>query len=324
MLQTIERFIQEHYLISPEQTIVIGLSGGPDSIFLLHYLKQWQKKYKLTLIAAHLNHAWRPEAADDARFCQKAADALGIPFVSQTIAELDITIKDNGSKEAMGRTARRYFLEKVADRYEADTIALAHHKDDQEETFFIRLLRGASLTGLCGMRPQHGRYIRPLLSVSKQDILQWLDEHTIAYLQDPTNADDSFLRNRIRNQLMPLLRTIDDRADQNIIKAIGHLQQADQLLAKLASYTFDQLATLDEETNTYGIDIAPFLHLDSAMQYRVLVHWLSKQKVPFPVSQGFFDEVIRFCKHACCSKEHAIHQHWTLKTKENRLYIIEQ
>src|SRR5580704_10711033 len=171
MIHHINDFIAHHKLFSDGSTIVLGLSGGPDSIFLLHVLAALHNQKKITLIAAHLDHGWRATSAADAQFCMHEAQRLGIACIIGHLDEFKDTISWNGSQEELGRKTRRLFLQQVAERYNAHHIALAHHAQDQQETFFIRLIRGSSIAGLASMLPANGIYIRPLLATSKTDIL---------------------------------------------------------------------------------------------------------------------------------------------------------
>ena len=145
MIKAIHAFIAHHNLIFANKTVVVGLSGGPDSVFLLHLLST---KFNIDLIAAHLDHEWRPDSHKDVEFCRDLAKKYDVPFVTQEISELPISLKFDGSLEDVGRRARRFFFESICTSHNADLIAVAHHAQDQQETFFIRLLRGASLTGL--------------------------------------------------------------------------------------------------------------------------------------------------------------------------------
>ena len=198
-------------LLTPNTTIIVGFSGGPDSVCLLHLLSLLQEKMNLKLIAAHLDHSWRKESQDDALWCQQFCQKLGIEYASTTSTKLNFEPKYNGSKEDLGRKLRRHFFEYLAAKYNAQTIALAHHADDQIETFFIRLLRGSSIPGLSGMSMQDGLYFRPLLQFTKSDILMYLKKNKLNYLLDSTNSQKNFLSNRIRLDLLPILSTIDSR-----------------------------------------------------------------------------------------------------------------
>jgi len=318
MLQKIEQFILHHHLIKDGDVIVVGLSGGPDSVFLLHTLVELQKKYNLTLIAAHLNHEWRPEADQEQQDCQQLAHALNIPFVTIKRSELPSIFKQNSSSEESGRKMRRYFLEKVLHEHSAHHIALAHHAQDQEETFFIRLIRGASLTGLTAIKPKHGFYIRPLLETPKATILEWLHSHHIAYAHDKTNESVDYLRNCIRLTVLPALRACDKRFENNFIATLNRLKITENFLEHLAQETLTHISST--QNNQQTINIAHFFTTHEALHHRLLLAWLINEKVPFPPTQAFLNEIIRFMQNPQ-GGVHKIHTTWSLIKKQNQLYI---
>lgn len=297
-----------------EPRILIALSGGPDSVFLLHLFAQIAAEYTLTLMAAHLDHEWRSDSAKDVEFCQNLCQSLGVPLVTRKISELGIQLKINGSQEELGRKYRRIFLEQVAQEHGMDFIALAHHADDQCETFFIRLLRGSSLTGLTGMKSQDGKYIRPLLAVTKQEILTYLHEHNHAYLIDSTNESSAYLRNRIRQQVIPALQACDNRFDTTFFTTLQRLQEIEQFLDIQARKEAELVLSNGE------LNLQAFHALHSVMQYRILLIWFSQHTIPFPVSQSFFDEVIRFFKQET-KHTHRIHYEWSLVKKNDHIII---
>lgn len=319
LYHTLDAYVQKHKLIAADQIIIVALSGGPDSIFLLHYLVHLQKTYNLTLIAAHLDHEWRASSVDDAEFCKQLCASLNIQLVVEKLSALPGLPTDVPKTEEMGRIARRIFFEQLATEYGAQSVALAHHHDDQQETFFIRLMRGASLTGLCSMRPHSGIYIRPLLAIDKKDIIAFLDAHNYAYVIDPTNASDLYLRNRLRNNLMPLLQEIDPRWQKNFAKTLEQLQETEQFLERLTITTFNDLATAQTD-GTFRLNLTRLRALDKVMQYRVLVYWLVREKLPFPVSQGFLDELLRFIMHPH-GGTHAITAQWQIKKATGSISI---
>lgn len=216
-------------LFLPNTTVVVGLSGGPDSVCLLHWLVQ-QKDLGLTLIAAHLDHEWRPNSHKDVLFCKELCQKLGITFITQKASELPHQPKYNGSQEEVGRKLRRAFFEQVAQDYNANTIALGHHTGDQQETFFIRLMRGTTISGLGGMKEQDGKYVRPLLHVSKETIYAYLKKNNLSYLTDTTNNSEAFLRNRIRKHLIPALQHCDQRSHKQLVRIMHHLQETETFL----------------------------------------------------------------------------------------------
>jgi len=322
IFKDINSFVGLHNLIEQTASVVVGLSGGPDSLFLLHYLADLRNQGKLKgLIAAHLDHEWRENSASDVIFCQQACEALGVEFVSARLTELEFPQKLNGSSEEIGRRARRFFLESVCKEHGADSIALAHHLQDQEETFFIRLVRGSSLTGLISMRPKHGAYIRPLLEISKSDIVTYLDNHKIPYLTDPTNEHPDYLRNRIRANVLPALQGVDSRFDQNFLLTLNRMSQTEEYLETVTQDTFATIATTQNGVHT--LDVATLLKLHPVMQYRVLMHWLIQENAPFNPSQSFLDEILRFLRTPH-SKEHTMHAQWKLVKKKNFVHIEAQ
>ena len=288
-------------------------------MFLLHFLHQNAQTYNLTLTAAHLNHQWRPDADKDVQFCRQLCDRLGVTFTTSTILELNTTFKPNGSKEEMGRKYRRFFLEQVKKHYNADYIALAHHADDQQETFFIRLLRGTSLTGLTAMKAQEGHYIRPLLGVTKEQIMQYVHENNIAYVTDPTNNDSQFLRNRIRRELIPVLRKCDNRFDITFFSTLERLQETEDYLACHAQEIFKSISMATDRG--IALNIPALNDLPPIMHYRMLVLWCKQAKVPFIVSQAFFDEILRFLKTSSANV-HTVHEGWRLEKKNNQIFIL--
>lgn len=320
MLAQIHTFITTHHLIPENSTVVVGLSGGPDSVFLLHLLADMHQQKNISLIAAHLDHQWRAESHHDVLFCKQITQELGIPFEHGTAAEFAHLIKHNGSQEEVGRKLRRIFLENVAHKHNAHAIALAHHLDDQEETFFIRLIRGTTLSGLIGMKPRNGKYIRPLLETRKEAILTYLREQNIAYLTDPTNSAETYLRNRIRLKIVPLLHEADARFDGNFLRTLHSLQASESYLDHLTKKIFSQITYMKD--GSARLDTTQFFAQDPYMQKRLLMHWLILHQAPFVPTKRFLDEITRFFEQSG-SKEHAIHEQWSV-VKDNNLAWIKK
>jgi tRNA(Ile)-lysidine synthase len=321
MFATIDRFIQHHQLLTTSTKVVVGLSGGPDSVFLLHFLAQKKKEGHLQdLVAAHLDHGWRATSHKDVEFCREMTQHLGISFfVSQKLSDLAVSLKFNGSQEEVGRHARRFFFEQVCQETQADVIALAHHAQDQQETFFIRMLRGASLSGLSAMRPRHGLYIRPLLEINKVDMLAFLDAHNIPYLIDPTNTSDDYLRNRIRNHVLPALEHCDQRFDAKFATALNSIQASDDFLTKLTHEHFAALA--QQKNGTWVINVKQLLSLDPIFHQRILIHWFCREQIKFPTSSAFFDEAMRFMQQPD-GGSHALSTDWKLVKRRGDAFIL--
>lgn len=310
LFKIIDNYISAYQLLSPQQTIVVGLSGGPDSVFLLQMLLRFRQQMRLTLIAAHLDHEWRESSKKDAQYCAQLCAQVQVPLVSMRACELQVTIKQTGSAEDIGRQLRRAFFAHVKRDYNAHAIALAHHADDQLETFFIRLVRGATVSGLACMRAREGAYIRPLLCVRKEDIVHYLHDQQIAYVIDPTNISQNYLRNRIRAQLAPVFDALDTRALANTQRAIVDLQQTENFLVQVTQQAYDRVCSVAPGV----IELKKFFELDPFIQRRVLVHWLCVHHVPCTLSSALIEEIVRFL-HNTKSSCHQINTGTLIKTR---------
>lgn len=317
----IHDFIRQHNLIPPGSTIIVGLSGGPDSLFLLHTLHAFAQQNRITLIAAHLDHEWRSNSHEDVMFCQKVANNLGIKLIVGKRTALEHTIRPNGSRQALGRALRRLFFHQIAQEYQADRIALAHHADDQQETFFLRMLRGASLTGLTGIKAQQGVYIRPLLTINKTAIITYLNDNTIAYLTDPSNSSDVYLRNRLRKHVLPALRQCDNRFDHTFMATITRLQETESYLEKVTSNALNGVCLTNNQHHI--IDIPAFLAYDPIIQQRMVVQWLIRYQAPFTPSTRLMQELIRFFEQPG-NKTHALHTHWMVEKQDGKAKIVKK
>lgn len=318
LLSTIHTIIQKNNLIPPSSTVILGLSGGPDSLFLLHALAPLHQQGAINLIAAHLDHGWRPNSEKDAEFCLKTTETLGIPLRVAKLNELELSVKFNGSKEELGRKARRYFFEKLAHDEGAACIALAHHADDQQETFFLRLIRGATLTGLTGIKERQGLYIRPLLTIKKDAILAYLHANNIEYLVDESNTSTFFLRNRLRANVLPALRACDERFDKNFAATLARLQETEQLLEDITQKFLSN--NTKKEDYTLLVCLHALRAQPRALQQRILMQWLCYEHVPFPPSQGFLDELLRFLNTSDAGN-HQPHAAWIISKKNNYAQI---
>lgn len=325
VINKVEQFIKEHQLIPSGTTIILGFSGGPDSTFLLHVLAQLQCSQQFRLIAAHLNHGWRAEAEEDLLFCQQMAEKLNVPFVHAHARDFTSNVKFNGSQEELGRRMRRlFFSQLIRDQQQnghpSVRIALAHHQDDQYETFFIRLARGSGLEGLAGMRPLHGAYIRPLLGISKSEIMAYLHANNIPFKLDASNSHaEKYLRSRIRTMALPLLANCDKRFPAILQNSMNNLAEANDFVNEIVQETFEKL--VEHKEDHVILDISKLFTLHPYLQKRILLHWICEEGVPFTPSQGFFQEIERFL-HQHRDGDHLLNQTWHIKKRNGQASII--
>lgn len=220
---------------SLSETVLVALSGGADSTALLLSLQRLFQEGKIRgLFAAHLNHGIRGEtAARDQRWCTNLCERLSIPFATEEIDVPAMAKAKGQSLEQAAREARYDFLERARESFGADVIATAHHRDDQAETLLLNLIRGSGTTGLGGMKPRNGRIIRPMLKISREEILAFLAEANEGYCEDETNAENTATRNRIRNELLPMLETYNPAIAQTLCKTAELLAQDEAYLSLL-------------------------------------------------------------------------------------------
>lgn len=226
--------IKNYQMLVPGERIVVAVSGGPDSIALLSVLHALKQDYSLDLMAAHLNHCIRGDAAlHEAEFVKDISMKLGIPF---QYGESDVPglQKNSGrSLEETARTERYKFLREVARECGAQKIALGHHRNDQVETVIMHILRGSGIRGLRGMLPiRDNLFIRPLLEIGRNEILAWLRDIQMPFMTDASNYDGTYLRNRIRHELIPLLvNGYHSKVEEAVIRLADTARKEDDYLS---------------------------------------------------------------------------------------------
>ena len=223
------RFLQEH----PRSGLLIALSGGADSVALLHVASRYQEKLGYRLEAMHIHHGIRGSEADrDLEFCTTLCKELNIPL---SVREYDIPTLAASEKTGLEETARKYrylALEQLAAEHRLDGIATAHTATDHMETVLLQLTRGtASLHGIPSLR---GAYLRPLLSVTREEILAYLEAHGLSHVEDSTNQSDEYSRNLIRHQVLPVLRSLNPRVEEAFSRATAHAREDEAYLQEVA------------------------------------------------------------------------------------------
>ena len=226
MLNKLRAFVREQQLIAPGDTVVCAVSGGADSMALLWSMYLLKEEWNLTLSAAHFNHGLRGDESDqDEAFVRDFCAGYGIPL---TVGSESVKPGKKGL-EAAAREARYAFLDTLPGK-----IATAHTADDNAETVLMHLVRGTGLKGLGGIMPQNGRIVRPMLSITRADVEQFLGEYCIEYRTDSSNNTDAFLRNRLRHQVMPLLKEENPRLSENVSAMALRLRQDEETLSDLS------------------------------------------------------------------------------------------
>jgi tRNA(Ile)-lysidine synthase len=272
--QKVRRTLQRDALCPPGSRVLIGLSGGSDSVALTFLLRDLAEHGGLTVAGlAHLNHTLRPTADRDEAFCRDLAARLQLRILVESADVKGHAQRRNVSVEDAGRRIRYAFMERAADMVDADRIAVGHTQDDQAETFLLKLMRGAGLTGLAGIYPRRGRVIRPLLDVSRADLRRDLVRRGEAWIEDESNDDVANPRNRIRHIVLGELdRAAGGPTRPAIARAAGLIRDDGQWLDELAAQRY--LALADERAEGVELDAAAVAAEPAPIRRRLLLRAL--------------------------------------------------
>ncbi len=221
--------------IAADARLILAVSGGPDSIALLHGVVHLVRTDAVAwrLTVAHLDHGLRPDSAADAAFVGAIASSLDLPFASRRTDVAALARAEHRSLEEAGREARYRFLHELAGT--DGLIAIAHTADDAAETVLINLLRGSGLAGASGIPGRRGNVVRPLIAERRETLRAWLDDAGLTYRLDPSNADPAFLRNRVRAELLPLMDRLRPAAVESIARFASLAADDDALLDEVAT-----------------------------------------------------------------------------------------
>ncbi len=256
--------------VRPGTGIAVAVSGGPDSMALLHLLAAARTSLQLELAAIWIDHGLRPlETPLEQETVAAAAEQLGILFLPRNAAVAPFAAEHGLSIEHAARELRYAILHEAARTCGLDLIALGHTADDQAEEVLLRLLRGSGRKGLAGMSMRSGTLIRPLLRTSKQELLAWLEKRGIPHCFDSSNKDRKFLRNRVRHELLPFLEQHFDAGVRNaLLKTADSLAADEALLEELSAEAAEKV--IQEDGGTLRLLRQPFRLLKPALQRRTV------------------------------------------------------
>ncbi len=257
--------IKKHNMLDKKESVVVGLSGGADSVCLLKVLKELEDTLEIKVYAAHINHLIRGEEAfKDAEFTKKLCERLNIELFCSMMDIPKISKETHEGEEECGRRIRYEFFEEISKKLGGAKIATAHNQNDNAETVLFRLARGTSLKGLCGIPYVRGNIIRPLLDVPREEIEKYLEENRETYCTDSTNLNDIYARNKIRHNVLPNLCDISSGATE-------HIASLSEIISDDEAYLEREARKKREEIQKNGkLDIEKFLKLDNSIKRRIL------------------------------------------------------
>ncbi|WP_338450481.1 tRNA lysidine(34) synthetase TilS [Niallia oryzisoli] len=294
--EKVDRFLKHKHFTLTGKRILVGVSGGPDSLSLLHLLWEKQKQQNFYIVAGHVDHMFRGvESYNEAKFVEKFCNDRQIPFAMKRINVPEYMEKTGKSSQVSSRECRYGFFAEVMHEYQLTYAALAHHGDDQIETILMRLTRGSSGSSRAGipfMRSFRNGYIfRPFLTLCRAEIEQYCLEHELSPRRDPSNEKDVYLRNRFRHHVVPFLKQENQRVHEQFQRFSEELQQDEELLQEL---TIKKMNTVwkEKQANKISIDLDAFQAMPISLQRRgiqLILNYLYKKR-PASLSAVHIDQ----------------------------------
>ncbi len=271
-------YCEKYQMFEDGDGVVLGVSGGADSVCLLFALYELQSKWNLRLHVVHVNHGIRPDATEDAAYVRQLCEERGIPFYLYEVSVEELAKQLGCSTEEAGRQVRYEAFAQVMQEQKCQKIAVAHNSNDRAETMLFHLFRGTGLTGLAGIRPKREQIIRPLLGLSRADIEVYLQERRISYRHDSTNDSDDYTRNKIRHHILPY-------AEQEIVHGtMGNMTRTADILAETEQYIEEQVKIAKKDCVTeasgeisgFRLQLEAFSRLHEFMKKRLVLELLKE------------------------------------------------
>jgi len=272
LLRIVEQTVTTYGMLKAEDSVLVGVSGGPDSVALFHLLLTFVPRFSLRLGVAHLNHCLRQNDSDkDAEFVASLAGRFGIPFYTLKADVRSYQLENRLSLEEAARRVRHTFLNKEAEKNRFNKIALGHHFDDNAELVLMNLFRGSGPLGISGIPPvRDGKIIRPLIESNRSEIIAFLDQNGIKYLSDASNRDTRFLRNRIRHDLIPLLKTsYNPKISQSLNRLASIIRSEEEWIENVIHPLFEK-ASINIQDDQIALSVSSLNQIHVAAKRRII------------------------------------------------------
>ena len=272
--------IKEHNLINSGDKIVIGVSGGPDSITLLTCMNKYKDKLGCEIIVAHVNHLIRKDSTDDEKYVEKICENSQIKFYKKRIEILKLAEEQKKGTEEVGRIERYKFFDEVAKEEGANKIAIAHNMNDNAETMLLNLIRGTGMNGLEGIQPvEYKKYIRPLINCSRDEIEAYCDKYNLKPRIDSTNKENIYKRNIIRNKFIVELKELNPNIVETLSRTSKIIRAENEYIVKQAKKIFEEIAIYNKNQKELGkieFEVKKFNTLDEVIKQKIVFVTIEK------------------------------------------------
>lgn len=329
MKDKVLKTIKKYNLIENGDKLVLGVSGGPDSIAMLNILNDLRidKDIKLdfNIIVAHINHMIRNEAIDDEKFVKNFCNKKGIEFYSKSIDVKKLANTNKISIEETGRNVRYEFFNEILDYTNSNKIAIAHNKNDKAETIIMNLMRGSGITGLKGIEAKRGKYIRPLIECERIEIEEYCKEKNLNPRIDKTNFENEYTRNKIRNVLIPYIKK---EFNPNIVNTLNRLSEVvkeeEDYIEKQVKRAFENLKLLESKREIV-LDLKKFNREEKVIKSRLVLYTIMRI---FGTTNGIekihVDDIIKLCNNNIGNKYLTPNKNIKILVKNHKIYFLDQ
>lgn len=293
------RTIEKYNLIQNGDKIVIGVSGGPDSICLLHILNSIKEKYNLQLYVAHINHMIRENAKIDEEYVIQFCKEINVPVYVAHIDVLSIAKQQKISTEEAGRNERYKFFDEILEKTASNKIAIAHNSNDKAETVIMNMLRGSGVSGLKGIEPKRdNKYIRPLIEMSRAEIENYCKENNLKTRHDESNDENIYSRNKIRNIVIPYIKR---EFNENIVNTINRLSEVateeSEYINKIVETEYNNIC-VEKKEDEITLDLKKFNNLDLVIKRRLILYTINNlQHHTKGIEKVNIEDIIKLCSN---------------------------
>ena len=322
--------IKKYNLINQKDKLVLGVSGGPDSICMLDILDKIRNdpkidlKYEITV--AHVNHLIRKEAKEDEEYVKEFCNKRNIKFYSESIDILKIANNRKVGTEEAGREERYKYFNKILKETNSNKIAIAHNKNDKIETIIMHILRGSGISGLKGIEPKKDQYIRPLIETQKCEIEEYCQKNNLNPRIDKTNFENIYTRNKIRNIVLPYIKK---EFNPNIIETIDRLsnlvKEEDEYLKKQVEKIYTEIREKEEKQKEIILNLKKFNSQEKVIKSRIIIYTITRI---FGNSKGIeqihIEDIIKLCSNNIGNKYLTPNKNLKILVKNGQIYFINQ
>lgn len=329
MKEKVLQTIKKYNLIQNGDKIVLGVSGGPDSISMLDILNEIKNDKKINLdfdiIVAHVNHMIREEAIEDQKFVGEFCKKINVQFYSKSIDVQKIANTNKIGTEEAGRNARYDFFDEILNKTNSNKIAIAHNKNDKVETIIMNVLRGSGITGLKGIQAINNKYIRPLIECERYEIEEYCKEKNIQARIDRTNFENVYSRNKTRNIIIPYIK---EEFNPNIVKTIDRLselvKEEDEYLESLVKQKYNKLI-IEENQKQFIMDLKMFNKEEKVIKSRILLYTISRLLGSVKgIEKIHIEDIIKMCSNNIGNKYLTPNKNIKILLKNHNIYFINQ